>query len=167
MVVVRPSTEIRHVPGRGVAADGGNCYHTIGLSTAWVPVPAYLHTRDVRTSSGLPRRGDRHASNSLGEYLEPTLCAVVPSRNHYSALGTICATLSAHGLKVFIIDDASDEPARSSIAALHAPSQGIEVTRLAENQGKGGAVAAGLRRAFECGFTHAVQVDADGQHDLR
>src|SRR5262249_52938929 len=32
MVVVRPSTEIRHVPGRGVAADGGNCYHTIRLS---------------------------------------------------------------------------------------------------------------------------------------
>src|SRR5262249_4784460 len=35
MVVEGPSTEIRHVPGRGVAADGGNCYHTIGLSTAW------------------------------------------------------------------------------------------------------------------------------------
>src|SRR5262245_4034858 len=30
MVVVRPSTKIRHVPGRGVAADGGNCYHTPG-----------------------------------------------------------------------------------------------------------------------------------------
>src|SRR5262249_41031442 len=35
-----------------------------------------------------------------------------------------------------------------------------------ENQGKGGAVAAGLRHALARGFTHAVQVDADGQHDL-
>jgi len=69
-------------------------------------------------------------------------------------------------LKVFIIDDGSDEPARSSIAALHAPAQGVEVIRLIENQGKGGAVTTGLRHAFERGFTHAVQVDADGQHDL-
>jgi predicted LPLAT superfamily acyltransferase len=105
-------------------------------------------------------------SNSFGECMEPNLCAVVPSRNHWTALGTVSATLSAHGLKVFIIDDASDEPARSAIAALHAPAQGVEVIRLAVNQGKGGAVAAGLRHAFERGFTHAVQVDADGQHDL-
>jgi len=99
--------------------------------------------------------------------MEPKLCAVVPSRNHCTALGTISATLKGHGLKVFIIDDGSDEPARSSIAALHAPAQSIEVIRLTENQGKGGAVATGLRHAFERGFTHAVQVDADGQHDLR
>jgi predicted LPLAT superfamily acyltransferase len=113
-----------------------------------------------------PIEGLRPASNSSGECMEFKLCAVVPSRNHYTALGTVSATLSAHGLKVFIIDDASDEPARSSIAALHAPEQGVEVIRLAENQGKGGAVTAGLRHAFERDFTHAVQVDADGQHDL-
>jgi hypothetical protein len=35
------------------------------------------------------------------------------------------------------------------------------------NQGKGGAVMAGLREAARLGFTHALQVDADGQHDLR
>jgi predicted LPLAT superfamily acyltransferase len=99
--------------------------------------------------------------------MEPKFCAVVPSRNHYAALGTITAALGAHGLTVFIVDDASDGPARASMATLHAPAAGVEVIRLAENQGKGGAVAAGLRYASKCGFTHAVQVDADGQHDLR
>ena len=99
--------------------------------------------------------------------MEPKLCAVVPSRNHYAALGAISATLRAHGLNVFIVDDASAEPARTLIAKLHAPAQGVEVIRLAENQGKGGAVAAGLRYALDHNFTHAVQVDADGQHDLR
>jgi predicted LPLAT superfamily acyltransferase/glycosyltransferase involved in cell wall biosynthesis len=113
-----------------------------------------------------PVEGLRPAQNLLGECMELKLCAVVPSRNHYAALGTISATLRAHELQVFIIDDASDEPARASIAALHAPEQGVEVIRLAENQGKGGAVEAGLRHAFGRGFTHAVQVDADGQHDL-
>jgi predicted LPLAT superfamily acyltransferase len=99
--------------------------------------------------------------------MESKLCAVVPTRNHYRALGTISGTLKDYGLIVFIIDDASDEPARGSIAALHAPAAGVEVIHLAKNQGKGGAVATGLRHAFGRGFTHAVQVDADGQHDLR
>jgi predicted LPLAT superfamily acyltransferase len=49
---------------------------------------------------------------------------------------------------------------------MHAPAEGVEVIRLTENQGKGGAVSAGLRYAFERGFSHVVQLDADGQHDL-
>ena len=39
--------------------------------------------------------------------------------------------------------------------------------RLPVNGGKGAAVIAGLREALALGFTHALQVDADGQHDLR
>jgi hypothetical protein len=37
---------------------------------------------------------------------------------------------------------------------------------LPKNRGKGGAVIAGLFRAKEEGYSHALQVDADGQHDL-
>jgi predicted LPLAT superfamily acyltransferase len=37
---------------------------------------------------------------------------------------------------------------------------------LEQNQGKGGAVKAGIKRAQELGFSHAIQIDADGQHDL-
>ena len=42
----------------------------------------------------------------------------------------------------------------------------MEVLRQAVNAGKGGAVIAGLRHAAAAGFSHVVQVDADGQHDL-
>jgi predicted LPLAT superfamily acyltransferase len=93
-------------------------------------------------------------------------CAVVPSHNHFASLKSIVAKLREAGLDVIIVDDASEEPARSTISALHAPIHGVEVTRLTLNRGKGGAVTAGLRRASDRGFTHAVQVDADGQHDL-
>lgn len=93
-------------------------------------------------------------------------CAVVPSHNHCKVLGGIVAALRGHGLEVIVVDDASGEPARSAIATLHDPAGGVEVLRLDPNQGKGGAVMAGLRRAAGRGFTHAVQVDADGQHDL-
>jgi predicted LPLAT superfamily acyltransferase len=94
-------------------------------------------------------------------------CAVIPSRNHYRALGQITSALRTLGLVTFIVDDASDEPARATIATMHAPADGVEVIHLERNQGKGGAVMAGLGRAFERGFTHAVQIDADGQHDLQ
>src|SRR5690606_34082484 len=36
----------------------------------------------------------------------------------------------------------------------------------AKNGGKGAAVKTGLEAAHEAGFTHAFQIDADGQHDL-
>ena len=93
-------------------------------------------------------------------------CAVVPSHNHYVALGAVVTSLRNAGLDVVIVDDASDEPASSTIAGFHAPASGVEVIRLPINRGKGGAVTAGLQRAHVRGFTHAVQIDADGQHDL-
>jgi predicted LPLAT superfamily acyltransferase len=93
-------------------------------------------------------------------------CAVIPSRNHAAVLGDIVHRLRAAGLVVFIIDDASDAPARDTIAALHAPADGVVVFRFTENQGKGGAVAKGFELASAAGFSHAAQIDADGQHDL-
>jgi predicted LPLAT superfamily acyltransferase len=94
------------------------------------------------------------------------LCAIVPSYNHWQVVGAVTKRLRGLGLAVFVIDDGSTEPASSSIAALDDPAGGIVVHRLPGNQGKGAAVTAGFRLALEAGFTHAVQVDADGQHDL-
>lgn len=93
-------------------------------------------------------------------------CAIVPSRNHHLVMGEIVRKLRAAGLPVFVIDDGSDEPARSVLEALNAPASGVTVHRFDVNQGKGGAVGKGIALASEAGFTHAVQVDADGQHDL-
>lgn len=94
------------------------------------------------------------------------VCAIVPSYNHYKIIDSIVRRLSESGLPVFIIDDGSDEPARSILAALHDEAEGITVHRLDSNRGKGAAVMEGFRLAMVAGFTHAVQIDADGQHDL-
>lgn len=94
------------------------------------------------------------------------VCAIVPSHNHWKTVGAVVGRLCAVGLQVFLIDDGSDEPARSVLAGLLDETGGIHVVRLGSNQGKGGAVIAGFRLALAAGFTHAVQVDADGQHDL-
>ena len=96
----------------------------------------------------------------------PRLCAVVPSHNHWRALGEVVGRLRDAGLPVFVVDDGSAEPARTEIAALAAPGSGVAVARHERNQGKGEAVLTGFTLAGEAGFTHVLQVDADGQHDL-
>ena len=93
-------------------------------------------------------------------------CAVVPSYNHAAALPMIAARLRTWDLEVIIVDDGSEAEAAAQISRLHDPEGGIRVHRLGSNQGKGVAVLTGLRLAAERGYTHALQVDADGQHDL-
>jgi glycosyltransferase involved in cell wall biosynthesis len=94
------------------------------------------------------------------------ICAVVPSYNHVAAIGAVIDRLRAADLPVFVIDDGSAPAAAEALAALHAPGSGVVVHRLGPNQGKGAAVMAGFALAVAAGFSHAVQVDADGQHDL-
>jgi len=92
------------------------------------------------------------------------LCAVIPSYRHVSALPALTPALLAHCEAIIIVDDGNAPPERDAIEALRAP--GIDIVRLEQNSGKGAAMLAGFRRAIEGGFTHALQIDADGQHDV-
>jgi glycosyltransferase involved in cell wall biosynthesis len=86
--------------------------------------------------------------------------------NHELAVPAVAAALRAHGLPVVLVDDGSSETCRLALERL-ARDTGDRLVRLPVNGGKGAAVIAGLREAQAQGFTHALQVDADGQHDLR
>ena len=89
-------------------------------------------------------------------------CAVVPCYNHGAAVGGVVERLRAHGLPVIVVDDGSD----AATAAILDSLPGVHLFRLRTNSGKGAAVVRGLREARRLGFTHALQLDADGQHDL-
>jgi predicted LPLAT superfamily acyltransferase/glycosyltransferase involved in cell wall biosynthesis len=93
-------------------------------------------------------------------------CIVIPIYNHKDAIGATVANLIAHGLRLFIVDDGSDEATRHVLAALHEqyPDK-LTLLRLPVNGGKGAAVMAGLRAARRASYTHVLQIDADGQHD--
>lgn len=93
-------------------------------------------------------------------------CAVIPVYNHEQALPAVVAQLQAAGLPCVLVDDASRPACAAVIQALAEQAQ-VYAVRLAANQGKGGAVMSGLREAARLGFSHALQVDADGQHDLQ
>ncbi len=92
-------------------------------------------------------------------------CAVVPVYNHEHSLPKVVAALLAEELPCILVDDASRPEAARVIDEL-ATQPGVYRVRHGHNQGKGAAVTSGLREAARLGFTHALQVDADGQHDL-
>ena len=94
------------------------------------------------------------------------VCAVIPCYNHHQAIAEIAALLAQQGLAVIIVDDASDAQTEQVLNSLSQCNPAVSVERLGVNVGKGGAVVHGLRIAAERGFSHALQVDADGQHDL-
>ncbi|MDR7332784.1 glycosyltransferase family 2 protein [Roseateles asaccharophilus] len=94
------------------------------------------------------------------------LGAVIPVYNHGGPVVGVVAALRAHGLPVLLVDDAS-EPGCAAVLDTLAQQPGVTLERLTVNQGKGGAVIAGLRRAAQLGWTHTLQIDADGQHDTR
>ncbi len=89
---------------------------------------------------------------------------VVPVFNHAASAQRVVAQAAQQGLPCIVVDDGSDAGNAALLDAL-APSRGITLLRLAPNQGKGAAVMAGLRAAAARGHSHALQIDADGQHD--
>jgi glycosyltransferase involved in cell wall biosynthesis len=93
------------------------------------------------------------------------ICAVVPTYENALTIHTVVERIRAHVPDVLVVDDASGPAGRDAVDRL--AREGLaRVVRRDRNGGKGAAVRDGLNAAHELGFTHAVQIDADGQHDL-
>ncbi|MDK2124923.1 glycosyltransferase family 2 protein [Parachitinimonas caeni] len=93
-------------------------------------------------------------------------CAVIPVYNHGGAIGSVVASVRSHGLHCILVDDGSEPGCAGVLDALAAKDpSGTSLLRLPVNQGKGGAMMAGLREALRQGYSHALQIDADGQHN--
>lgn len=94
------------------------------------------------------------------------ICAVVPVYEHHHPLVAVLAALRQEGLDCLLVDDGSASACARALDAMAAADPAVSVLHLPANQGKGAAVAAGFRAAWDRGFTHALQIDADGQHAL-
>jgi glycosyltransferase involved in cell wall biosynthesis len=94
-------------------------------------------------------------------------CVVIPVYNHEHAIGAVLERVLQHGLPCIVVDDGSSPACAAVLDRLAAAAPGrVVLERHAVNQGKGGAVLTGFRRAQQDGYSHVVQVDADGQHDV-
>lgn len=91
--------------------------------------------------------------------------AIIPVYNHPTTIGPMVQGVLGAGLHCILVDDGSEPDCAAVLDAL-AGQHAAQVTllRLPQNQGKGGAVMTGMRHALAQGYSHALQIDADGQH---
>jgi len=89
----------------------------------------------------------------------PRICVVVPVYNHALTVGRVVRGARAL-LPVIAVNDGSTDDTGQALAQ----EKKIVVVTLPANQGKGAALRAGFAEAERRGFTHAITIDADGQH---
>lgn len=91
---------------------------------------------------------------------------LVPVFDHEHAIGAMVEAILRHPWPCLLVDDGSGpacEQTLRQIAAAH--PERVLLERRPQNQGKGAAMMAGFKTAARLGYTHVLQIDADGQHD--
>ena len=93
-------------------------------------------------------------------------CFLIPCFDHGEPLRGVLESLAPYALPCLVVDDGSGPATQAALARIERELSFVRVHRLATNQGKGVALGAGFRIAAADGFTHALHLDADGQHDV-
>jgi len=89
----------------------------------------------------------------------PRICVVVPVYNHGETVRRVVRE-SQRVFPLIVVDDGSTDGGPELLAQ----EGGITLVTLPCNRGKAAALKAGFTKAEELGFTHAITIDADGQH---
>ena len=95
-------------------------------------------------------------------------CILVPVYDHAGAIGSVVEQLRPFGLHCWLIDDGSNAHCQATLKEIAArEASWLSLLRLEQNSGKGAAMMLGFGAATKAGYSHGLQVDADGQHDTR
>lgn len=92
-------------------------------------------------------------------------CVLIPTYDNPATIRAVVEQARSYLPDVIVVDDGSHAPGHEACESL-ARAGLATVHHCAQNGGKGAAVKVGFALAAQLGFTHAVQVDGDGQHDL-
>jgi glycosyltransferase involved in cell wall biosynthesis len=93
------------------------------------------------------------------------IAALIPTYDNPRTIRTVVEEVRRYLKDVLIVDDGSAAEGQAVCEGLAA--EGLaQVLRRSHNGGKGAAVKSGLTELKARGFTHAFQVDADGQHAI-
>ncbi len=94
------------------------------------------------------------------------ICFLIPVYNHKEKLASVVEQLEPFGMGCILVDDGSEPECEQEIIRLGQQYDWVTTDRLPQNGGKGAAVYRGLQLAQQQGYSHAFQLDADGQHNL-
>lgn len=91
-------------------------------------------------------------------------CVLIPTYDNPGTLEAVVRRARDHVEDVIVVDDGSHDEARTIARALGEAGL-AHVVFHETNRGKGAAMLTGLQAARDRGFSHAIQIDADGQHE--
>ena len=91
--------------------------------------------------------------------------AIIPLYNHGNTVLEVVQGAQAAGLEVLVVDDGSTDGGDDRVQAYFERNGGGRLVRGGSNRGKAHALLAGMREAQASGASHALTIDADGQHD--
>ena len=87
-------------------------------------------------------------------------CTIIPVFNNAGTIGDVVRRcLAVQGVSLLVISDGSTDQSDA-----RAKQAGAKVIKLPQNMGKGQAIRHGLEQARVSGHSHAIVLDADGQH---
>lgn len=102
------------------------------------------------------------ASGGAGRGADFRPLIVLPAWNESATIASVLTEIRTHlpGWDMVVVSDGSTDSTAPIVRGL-----GLPVLDLPFNLGVGGAMRAGFAYAERHGYTHALQLDADGQHD--
>ncbi len=89
---------------------------------------------------------------------------IIPCYNHADAFERFAKKIAKVGIPTIVVDDGSAAHQSESLQKI-CSCHGFQYIRNKKNGGKGRAMKIGFNIARDMGFTHGLQIDADGQHD--
>ena len=93
-------------------------------------------------------------------------CIIIPCfEAHAKKLDATLESLKDFNIDLIVIDDGSSLEYAQKIESI-CEKFNASLVKNKNNGGKGSALKLGFRYSFKKAYTHALQVDADGQHDI-
>lgn len=91
-------------------------------------------------------------------------CIIIPCYNHGRELSQYLPLVAEMGVDIIVVNDGSNAE-ESALITQACRTFSVRLIQSEVNQGKWAAVLSGMQAAQEAGYTHALQCDADGQHN--
>ncbi|MCC6261663.1 MAG: glycosyltransferase family 2 protein, partial [Anaerolineales bacterium] len=93
------------------------------------------------------------------------IAVIIPAYKVERTIEQVIAGLPAYVRQIIVVDDASPDSSADLVTALAQKDTRLTLLRHAQNQGVGGAMLSGFRKALELQAQIAVKIDGDHQMD--
>ena len=89
------------------------------------------------------------------------ICVIIPTYNNATTIRRVIEDVEKYCSSIIVVNDGSTDDTAAILQSIPSP---IEVVSYPDNRGKGYALVTGFKKAKALGYTHAITIDADGQH---